>query len=95
IMFSKMGNYFGVAISIALVFIWYVTYSIFTSLGKAGTVTPLLAAWIQNIAFGSVGVLLLLQLSGVNFARWLLLPFRVLATPFVLLVRRLRRPKKA
>ncbi|MEZ0372709.1 MAG: LptF/LptG family permease, partial [Candidatus Sericytochromatia bacterium] len=95
IMFSKMGNYFGVAISIALVFIWYVTYSIFTSLGKAGTVTPLLAAWIQNIAFGSVGVLLLLQLSGVNFARWLFLPFRVLAAPFVLLVRRLRRPKKA
>lgn len=67
IMFSKMGNYFGVAISIALVFVWYVTYSIFTSLGKAGTVHPVLAAWVQNIAFGGVGTLLLLQLSGVKF----------------------------
>lgn len=93
IMFSKMGNYFGVAISIALVFVWYVTYSIFSSLGKAGTVTPLLAAWVQNLAFGGVGVLLLLQLSGVRFVRALLAPFRWLLFPFIWLVRRLRRPK--
>lgn len=96
IMFSKMGNYFGVAISIALVFVWYVTYSIFTSLGKAGTVPPLLAAWIQNLAFGAVGVLLLLQLSGVRLDRILLWPFRLLARPLVVVVRRFRRkPHKA
>ncbi|PKL75278.1 MAG: hypothetical protein CVV27_16195 [Candidatus Melainabacteria bacterium HGW-Melainabacteria-1] len=94
IIFSKMGNYFGVALSIALVFIWYVTYSIFTGLGKAGTVDPVLAAWVQNIAFGSVGLLLLLQLSGVRWAQALLRPLRWLAWPVMALFRRLRRRPK-
>jgi len=89
IMFSKMGNYFGVAISIALVFVWYVTYSIFTSLGKAGTVEPLLAAWVQNIAFGSVGLLLLMQLSGVKFAAFLLWPLRILFWPLIFAFRKI------
>ena len=75
IMFSKMGNYFGVAISIALVFVWYVTYSIFTSLGSAGTVTPLLAAWVQNIVFGGLGLLLLMELSGIQVHRLITAPF--------------------
>lgn len=59
IKFAKMGTYFGVAISIALVFVWYITYTICRSLGIAGTLDPLLAAWIQNIAFGIIGVILL------------------------------------
>lgn len=75
IMFSKMGNYFGVAISIALVFVWYVTYSIFTSLGSAGTVSPLLAAWVQNIIFGGLGLLLLMELSGIKVHRLVTAPF--------------------
>lgn len=91
IMFSKMGNYFGVAISIALVFVWYVTYSIFTSLGKAGTVDPLLAAWVQNIAFGSVGILLLMQLSGFKFAAILLMPFRILLWPIFFVFRKIAK----
>ncbi len=75
IMFSKMGNYFGVAISIALVFVWYMTYSIFTNLGSAGTVSPLLAAWVQNIVFGSLGLLLLMELSGLKVHRLITAPF--------------------
>jgi len=59
IKFAKMGTYFGVAISIALVFVWYVTYTIGRSLGGNGTLEPLLAAWIQNIAFGVIGLFLL------------------------------------
>lgn len=59
IKFAKMGTYFGVAISIALVFVWYVTYTICRSLGASGTLPPLLAAWVQNIAFGIIGVFLL------------------------------------
>lgn len=89
IMFSKMGNYFGVAISIALVFVWYVTYSIFTSLGKAGTVQPVLAAWVQNIAFGSVGILLLMQLSGFKWMNAVLFPFRILLWPLFRIFRRI------
>lgn len=97
ILFSKMGNYFGVAISIALVFVWYVTYSIFTSLGKAGTVPPLLAAWVQNLAFGGVGLLMLMQLSGLNIFRYLLWPFRILFWPLIALARKIprRRSRKA
>jgi len=91
ILFSKMGNYFGVAISIALVFIWYVTYSIFTSLGKAGTVEPFLAAWVQNLAFGSVGTLLLMQLSGVKLWRLVVWPLKVLWWPVSALQRQRRR----
>lgn len=59
IKFAKMGTYFGVAISIALVFVWYVTYTICRSLGATGALQPLLAAWIQNIAFGVIGIILL------------------------------------
>ncbi|MBC7474401.1 MAG: LptF/LptG family permease [Candidatus Sericytochromatia bacterium] len=59
IKFAKMGTYFGVAISIALVFVWYVTYTIGRSLGATGALQPLLAAWIQNIAFGFIGIFLL------------------------------------
>jgi|APLak6261663012_1056037.scaffolds.fasta_scaffold03655_2 lipopolysaccharide export system permease protein len=59
IKFAKMGTYFGVAISIALVFVWYVTYTICRSLGASGTLPPLLAAWVQNIAFGVIGIGLL------------------------------------
>ncbi|MGV3523097.1 MAG: LptF/LptG family permease [Candidatus Sericytochromatia bacterium] len=97
ILFSKMGNYFGVAISIALVFVWYVTYSIFTSLGKAGTVPPLLAAWVQNLAFGGIGLLMLMQLSGIHIFRYLLWPFKILFWPLIALVRKMapRRPRTA
>lgn len=78
IRFSKMGSYFGVAVSITLVFIWYVVYSIFTSLGYAGKVEPLLAAWVQNILFGGIGAVLLLQMMGVD----IFFPFKA---PFLLI----------
>ncbi|PIQ25686.1 hypothetical protein COW36_10010 [bacterium (Candidatus Blackallbacteria) CG17_big_fil_post_rev_8_21_14_2_50_48_46] len=82
IRFSKMGNYFGVAISIALVFIWYLAYSTFTNLGSAGTVHPVLAAWVQNLAFGLAGVLLLLQMQGVKVFTILFWPLLVVVRPF-------------
>lgn len=59
IKFAKRGVYFGVAISIVLVFIWYLTYSIGRSLGGAGVIPPILAAWIQNLVLGVVGIILL------------------------------------
>lgn len=73
IRFSKMGGYFGVAVSIALVFVWYVMYSIFSNLGYAGTVDPWIAAWVQNIGFGGIGALLLIQMAGVD----ILYPFKI------------------
>lgn len=82
IRFSKMGNYFGVAISIALVFVWYLAYSTFTSLGATGTVTPILAAWVQNLAFGVVGILLLLQMQDIKIFTILFSPLLMVLRPF-------------
>jgi lipopolysaccharide export system permease protein len=82
IRFSKMGNYFGVAISIALVFVWYLAYSTFTSLGATGTVPPVLAAWVQNLAFGIAGVLLLLQMQDIKIFAILFWPLLIILKPF-------------
>jgi len=82
IRFSKMGNYFGVAISIALVFVWYLAYSTFTSLGAAGTVPPVLAAWVQNLAFGIAGILLLLQMQDIKIFTILFSPLLMVLRPF-------------
>ena len=59
IRFAKMGTYFGVAISIALVFIWYLIFNICRGLGINGTLPTLLAAWVHNIVFGVIGTGLL------------------------------------
>jgi len=60
IKFAKMGTYFGVAISIALIFVWSLLYTVARSLGATGVLNPILAAWIQNILFGIVGGSLLI-----------------------------------
>ena len=59
IKFAKRGSYFGVAISISIVFAWYLIYSIARSLGGNGVIQPVIAAWIQNIILGVIGILLL------------------------------------
>jgi lipopolysaccharide export system permease protein len=93
IRFSKMGNYFGVAISIALVFIWYVTYSMFSNLGITGQVPPFLAAWVQNLAFGGVGLILLVQMQGVNLLWPVQMLGKLLWLPFALILKPFRRRK--
>lgn len=60
IKFAKRGSYFGVAISISIVFAWYLIYSIARSLGGSGVIQPIIAAWIQNIILGVIGVSLLI-----------------------------------
>lgn len=53
---ARLGASVSTAISIALVFVWYVLYAIFSALGKSGVVDPMLAAWIQNLVFGAAGL---------------------------------------
>jgi len=48
---SRSGAFIGFGISIVIIFIYYVIFSISRSLGKNGTISPLLAAWLQNIIF--------------------------------------------
>ena len=57
--FSRFGNYAGVAISIFVIFIYYVSESIGRSLGGNGLVPPYIASWLYNIFFLLGGTYLL------------------------------------
>ena len=47
---------FGIALGIGLVFIYWLMYSLFLSLGQVGKIPMVLAAWLANIIFGLTGV---------------------------------------
>lgn len=49
------GMAIGIAISVALGFVYWLFYAFCLSLGKSGVLPPFLAAWTANIAFGFVG----------------------------------------
>ena len=51
----------GFGMSIVIIFIYYVLMTVGTALGQAGTIPPLLGAWIQNIAVGGTGVFLMIR----------------------------------
>jgi lipopolysaccharide export system permease protein len=55
----QTGRYGGVAVAIVLVFIYYVLMSLGRSMGRAGILDPWLAAWLPNVTFGGVGIVLL------------------------------------
>lgn len=57
--FARLGAFVGVAITIATVFFYYIIMSIARSMGNAGMIDPITAAWIENVVFGVVGVFLL------------------------------------
>ncbi len=51
----------GVALATALAFVYLVVFQFSISLGEAGVLPPLIAAWIGNVLFSMVGCLLLLR----------------------------------
>lgn len=51
----------GIIISIALVFLYYVLYSLCRSLGRGGMVAPLISCWIPNVIFLALGVFLVIR----------------------------------
>lgn len=61
--FARLGNYIGVALSIILIFIYYVTESMGRILGINGIVSPMTAAWSSNIVFAINGLILLWQVD--------------------------------
>lgn len=61
--FARLGNYIGVALSIILIFIYYVAESIGRVLGVNGLVPPMVAAWSSNIVFAVNGLILLWQVD--------------------------------
>jgi len=58
---NRSGAFIGFGISIIIIFIYYVMFSIAKSLGKNGMLPPLMAAWIQNIVFLAASVMLAMR----------------------------------
>ncbi len=58
----KGGLLLGAGLSLAVAFLYWVTLSLSLSLGYAGKMPPLLAAWLPNFLFGSAGLISLLKL---------------------------------
>ena len=57
---GKHGALYGVGIGIVLALSYWVVISIFSAIGSAGLLTPLLAAWAPNVLFGGSAIYLLL-----------------------------------
>ena len=51
----------GIIISIALVFTYYVIYSLTRSMGRGGMIDPFISAWIPNLIFALLGGFLVFQ----------------------------------
>ncbi|MEK7431829.1 MAG: LptF/LptG family permease, partial [Cyanobacteriota bacterium] len=56
--FARLGSYIGVALSIILIFIYYVAEAIGKILGINALVDPYIAAWSSNIVFAFNGLIL-------------------------------------
>lgn len=48
---GKQGALYGVGIALALSFVYYMAFGIFTKLGEAGNLPAVLAAWSANVLF--------------------------------------------
>jgi len=53
---NRSGAFIGFGVSILIIFMYYVLMSIFTALGKSAYLTPMLAAWMQNVISAFVGL---------------------------------------
>jgi lipopolysaccharide export system permease protein len=56
---ERGGPGYGVALSLATTMIFLVMIQLTRAIGGKGVVTPELAAWLPNIAFGAIGVVLM------------------------------------
>jgi lipopolysaccharide export LptBFGC system permease protein LptF len=55
VMFGKKGRSLGVALSIVVMFVYFLVMSAFVAFGKNGVLDPYVAAWIPNILMGMTG----------------------------------------
>ena len=56
---NRSGSSIGLGLSIIVIFIYYTMMTVGSALGQSGHLSPWLGAWLQNIIFIAVGVLLL------------------------------------
>lgn len=55
------GMAMGIAISVALGFLYWTFFAFCLSLGKGGSIPPFVSAWTANIAFGFLGIYMFLH----------------------------------
>ncbi|MBD5633495.1 MAG: LptF/LptG family permease [Candidatus Eremiobacteraeota bacterium] len=55
---KSLGTAVGIALSVLLLFVYYIMMSAFAALGKNGAFNPYLAAWSPNIIMGTAGAIL-------------------------------------
>lgn len=61
---SRSGAFVGFGVSIGIIFFYYVIMSFFSALGKSGYMPPMLAAWMQNIIFAFIGIIIVKKING-------------------------------
>lgn len=66
---SRKGRTVGIISSVVVVLLYYVLLSLCRSLGRSDLLSPLLAAWIPNIVFISIGLILIFRQEFLRF-RW-------------------------
>lgn len=57
----RSGSQAGVALSVLIILIYYFSMAVCKSLGQNGTLPELFAAWIPNLVFSGIGILLLIK----------------------------------
>ena len=57
------GSALGMGLSIIVIFIYYILLNIGDALGTRGTIAPWLGAWLQNVVFFIIGLVMLLRLG--------------------------------
>ncbi|MBI2914293.1 MAG: LptF/LptG family permease [Firmicutes bacterium] len=59
----RSASSIGFGLSIVVIFVYYVLMTVGSALGQGGYLPPALAAWLENMVLGGVGLVLLLRAS--------------------------------
>lgn len=58
---QRSSRSIGIGLSLLFILIYYILMTIGSVLGEAGSISPWLAAWLPNLLFGAMGLILLLD----------------------------------
>ncbi len=74
----------SIIFTIIVIFLYYLVVSLAQSFGKNGGISPLLAAWIPNLLFALMGIILLIWRE--TWQKWLHRFFTLLVLPLLLII---------
>jgi LPS export ABC transporter permease LptG len=61
--FARGGNFSGLLLAVVVLFFYYVMMIMGQALGRLGLMPPFLAAWLENILFAGIGIVLIARLE--------------------------------